>query len=78
MFDVVGNTDAQTNNVNSSLELGAYVLMVFSAGKPVSVVSGFGPRCSSRILWLAHTAFDILRLFIIELLNIPEWHSIQR
>lgn len=77
MFSVLGNVDVQTNDVNSSLELGAYVLTVFSAGKPVSVVSGFGPRPSSRILWLACTVVDILRLLMIRLFNIPELHGVQ-
>jgi len=70
VFSVIGNV-AKTSHVNSSLELGANVLMVFSAGKPLSVVSGFGLGYSSRVLWLAHTVFDICRLFIVELLNIP-------
>lgn len=77
MFSVIENVGAQTNNVNSSLELGVYVLMVFSAGKPVSVVSDFGPRRSGRLLWLVCTIFAILRLFVVELLNIPKLHSVQ-
>lgn len=50
MFSVIGNIDAQTSEVNSSLDLGTYVLMVVSAGRPVSVVSVLVPRCSNRIL----------------------------
>lgn len=75
LFSVIENVDAQTNNVNSSLELSAYVLMVFSAGKHVSSVSDFDPRYSDRILWLVPTVFNSLRLFIIELLKISEFYG---
>lgn len=55
VFSVIWNGDDQTNNVTSSLELVACVLIVVCAGKPASVASGFGPRCSCRILWLVRT-----------------------
>lgn len=51
--------------------------MLFSARKPVSVVSGFGPRCSSRILCLMCKVFHLLSLFSVKLLHIPELHRVQ-